>query len=285
MIFKSSWISKNIPTALLFLPVLWFALAISPNLNEWRCLWVLVIIQFMAFGSINAYANYKGCVSVMRSGFLRGASKSAKPIYVSAVFSLAAVVSAYNKISLLFAILVLIYIVMMLAYYARSNQEKQLSMVFIISFFQGIFLFVTYYVGINKLPIGHTLSAQILIPGAVASFFVASFYSLQYLGKGMNHDKKFPMLFALSTFIVASIIALWYIKVYMSSTYLKSVGMIIIVGFSFLLGNYIIHRKTSTSYGYDKLLYWSNWLAISVVNIFLFWLFTDYTQVTQLLQF
>jgi hypothetical protein len=288
MIFRSSWISRDVPTAVLFLPVLWFTLAISPNLNEWRCLWVLVIVQLMVFGSINAYTNYHDYGLVMRYGFIskRGVHVL---LYVSIVLFLGALVLAYSKIGLLFSILILLYGVVMLTYnYATVDwKEHPWASVIIISVFQGAFLVITYYAGINKLPLDHVLVPKVLIPAGAVSLLIASFCSLSR-GKKIKrqNDPKAEIRLSLVLFVLASVVSLWYLTTHISSTYLNSASMLIVLSLAFLIRKYrTLYKRRAIAIHYTRLFYWSNWIAVVTVNIFLFWLFIDYTQVIQLLQF
>ena len=58
MLTRSSWLHLRIPFSYFLLPVYLFALAISPNLNESRMLWVFIILHVFLYPASNGYNSY-----------------------------------------------------------------------------------------------------------------------------------------------------------------------------------------------------------------------------------
>lgn len=289
MIFRSSWVSTRIPTALLLLPVLWLTLAISPNLNEWRSLWILFIIQFLLFGGINVYTKYYDLLRVKRYGFLSERDFSIL-LWIATAFLAGALILAVIKVSVLFAMLILIYCAIMLTYNHPAADWKRNSVTALIvtSFFQGIFLVVLYYTGINKSPIDHVIISKVLWPGGIVSFCIAVVFP--FVCKTTNtreyfFERRWSLYFRVFLFIVGSTLIVWYVATSLSITYLNFAFMLITLCVLFLIKKYKTIKTNSTlTFRRRNKSYWPDWVVVISLNVILFWMFVDFTHVIQLLQ-
>lgn len=288
MIFRSSWVSTRIPTALLLLPVLWLTLAVSPNLNEWRSLWILVIVQFLLLGGINVYTKYYDLLRVKKYGFLMERDFSIL-FWTAVVFLACALILAVIKVSVLFAALILIYSAIMLTYNHPAADWKHNGVTaFIVTvFFQGIFLVVLYYTGINKSPIDQVIVSKVLLPGGIVSFCIAVVFPFVYKTKGVGgyfFERRWPLYLWVFLFVTVSTVIIWY-ATSLSITYVNFAFMLIVLSVLFLVKKYTtIKMNNSPTFRKRKKSYWPDWVVVISLNIILFWLFVDFTQVIQLLQ-
>src|ERR1043165_4507966 len=58
MLSRSSWLHLRIPFSYFLLPVYLFSLAVSPNLNPDRILWVFIIVHIFLYPASNGYNSY-----------------------------------------------------------------------------------------------------------------------------------------------------------------------------------------------------------------------------------
>src|SRR5687767_5050465 len=109
MFTRSAWLHLRIAFSYFLLPVFLFSLCISPNFNGPRLAWVFFIIHFLLYPASNGYNSYfdKDEKSI-------GGLKNPPPVnkglyYLALLFDLLAVILGYIKISLIFAVMLLIY--------------------------------------------------------------------------------------------------------------------------------------------------------------------------------
>src|SRR5690349_14747751 len=126
MLSRSSWLHLRIPFSYFLLPVYLFSLAISPNLNEARLIWVFIILHLFLYPASNGYNSYfdKDEKSI---GGLRNPPPVNKGLYFLALlFDLIALVLGYWKINALFAIMLFIYGLISKAYSHPSIRLKKM---------------------------------------------------------------------------------------------------------------------------------------------------------------
>jgi UbiA prenyltransferase family len=170
----------RIPFSFFLMPVYLFALAISPNFGESRLLWSFVIIHLLLYPASNAYNSYfdkdEGSI---------GGLKNPPPVnkglyYTSLLFDLLAVALGFVKISLLFAVMLLIYGLVSKAYSHPAIRLKKYAIGgwIVIGFFQGLFTFLMCYVGINGFDLENVMQAKVLIPGLLTSVMLWGNYPM-----------------------------------------------------------------------------------------------------------
>lgn len=179
MITSSSLKHLRIPFSIFLMPVFFFALALTPNLNESRLLWVFLSLHLFLYPSSNGYNSYfdKDEESI---GGLKNPPKVTKDLYwLSLVFFLIAIGLA-GIISFSFASMIVIYGLVSMAYSHPSVRIKKypwLSWV-IAGLFQGYFTFALSYAGISNLGWEVMFKPHVLIPGILTSLMLWGNYPL-----------------------------------------------------------------------------------------------------------
>ena len=124
MITRSSLKHLRIPFSLFLLPVYFFALALTPNLNGERMLWVFLSLHLFLYPSSNGYNSYfdKDEESI---GGIKNPPKVTPDLYwLSLVFFAIALILAF-KISFAFSSMLLVYGLVSMAYSHPSIRLKK----------------------------------------------------------------------------------------------------------------------------------------------------------------
>jgi 1,4-dihydroxy-2-naphthoate octaprenyltransferase len=180
MFSKSTWLHLRIPFSFFLMPVYLFALGISPNFSEPRLIWSFIIVHLFLYPASNGYNSYfdkdEGSI---------GGLKNPPPVnkglyYMSLLFDAIAIVLGFIKISLLFAIMLLIYGLVSKAYSHPSVRLKKFPFggLITVAFFQGFFTFLLCYVGINNFDLENLFNAKVLIPASLSSLLLVGTYPM-----------------------------------------------------------------------------------------------------------
>ena len=161
------------------MPVFFFALALTPNLNESRLLWVFLSLHLFLYPSSNGYNSYfdKDEESI---GGLKNPPKVTKDLYwISLLFFLIAIAIG-GLINFSFALMILVYGLVSMAYshpMIRIKKYAWLSWI-IAGLFQGYFTFAMAYAGLSNLGWDVMIKPHVVIPGLLTSLMLWGNYPL-----------------------------------------------------------------------------------------------------------
>jgi 1,4-dihydroxy-2-naphthoate octaprenyltransferase len=192
MLTRSSWLHLRIPFSYFLFPVYLFALAISPNLNAGRMFWVFTILHLFLYPASNGYNSYfdKDEKSI---GGLKNPPPVKKGLYfLSLLFDGVAIVLGYAKISLLFAIMLLVYGLVSKAYSHPAIRLKKYPVVgwIVTGLFQGLFTFLMCYVGINQFSLENVMHLHILVPAILTSLMLWGNYPMTQVYQHQEDVKR-----------------------------------------------------------------------------------------------
>lgn len=180
MLSKSTWLHLRFPFSFFLLPVYFFALAVSPNLNGGQLLWSFLIVHLFLYPASNGFNSYfdKDTKSI-------GGLKNPPPVtrdlyYVSILLDVLAIVLGYLKINLTFAVLLFLYGMASKAYSHPAIRLKKYPIIgwLTVGFFQGFFTFWMCYAGINKYDWSNLMAARVVIPAALSSLILLGTYPM-----------------------------------------------------------------------------------------------------------
>jgi hypothetical protein len=281
MILRSSWLPARIPFTVLLLPLFWIILLLSPNLNEWRALWILITTHVLLYSAVNIYVNFYQKRKLIRIDKKENKSISFWWLYVAIGLHAAAVVSGILKVNYTFGALVLLYGITAHAY-GISIEQREKTSDFIWGFvrlFQGIVGSLLYYSGLNGFTLQQSVTQRAFIPGIITALLVAAFFSNEESSQTdtnqtfLIRSKNYLILFA------GAAVAVWFFSSQISAQY--NAG--IIASFAFGVAILLEKKDANKSEIKRKRILWINWIGAIGLNIYAFYLFTDYTQVLQLI--
>ena len=289
---RSVFLHLRIPFSYFLLPVFLFAVAISPNLNGSRLLWVFIILHLFLYPASNAFNSYfdKDEKSI---GGLKNPPPVTKSLYFAALlFDGIAIVLGYIKISLPFALMLLIYGIVSKAYSHPSVRLKKYpySGWLITGLFQGAFTFIMCYVGINKFNIENIITPHVLVPAVLTSIMLWANYPMtqiyQHEEDANRGDITLSMklgivgtfIFTALLFTIATIGFVVYFNTYFSIKYIFQFlialsPVLLFFGFWFYR---VKQNEKDANYKHTMIL---NFISATCLNSFFIWFFLDSTHI------
>jgi hypothetical protein len=275
MLLKSSWLEGKVPFSLLLLPLFWITLLFSPNLNQWKALWVLGITHVLLYASTNAYVNfYDGAKRYQENWPIRKKAPQLWLLLAIVLHILATVLGAW-KVNITFATLVLLYGITSHTFGITRGQTKSTSYLVwgVIRAFQGIGGALIYYTGLNNFSVTQT-PPKVILAGLVTSLLLAALYPVQ----GSTSAKRTTLVWLnVGLLLVAAVVSVWLFKTVISSQYTGGVIAAFTFGIVFILEKHNDNSTTKTRAA------WRHWTGAIALNAYAFYLFTDHTQVFQLI--
>jgi 1,4-dihydroxy-2-naphthoate octaprenyltransferase len=297
MFSRSSWLHLRFLFSYFLLPIYLFSLCVSPNFNGPRLFWVFFIVHFLLYPASNGFNSYfdKDEKSI---GGLKNPPPTKKGLYYLALlFDLVAIILGYLKISLTFAIMLLIYGLVSKAYSHPSIRLKRhaYTSLLITGLFQGLFTFIMCYVGVNEFPIENSLRSAILIPAFLSTLMLWANYPLTQIYQHDEDAKRGDITvsirlgingtfyFAASVFGLAVAGFLFYFNIFFSEkiawTFLLSIIPILLYFFYWFI--LVLRKPTAADYKHTM---WLNYISGTCLNAFFIYLFLETTQIQQLFQ-
>ncbi len=297
MLTRSSWLHLRIPFSYFLLPVFLFALAISPNLNESRMLWVFVILHVFLYPASNGYNSYfdKDEKSI-------GGLKNPPPVkrglyYLALLFDIAALLLGYWKINVLFVVMLFMYGLISKAYSHPSIRLKKYPILGWIAagLFQGLFTFIMCYVGINNFALGNCWNASVLIPAILSSMMLWGNYPMtqvyQHEEDAKRGDRTLSLMLGVKgTFIFTAVVFsfavagfIFYFISFFEIKYLIAFLLALTPVLAFFLFWFVkvLKDECKANYSYAMGL---NFVSATCLNIFFIYLFLESSQVLQAIE-
>ncbi|SHM36148.1 1,4-dihydroxy-2-naphthoate octaprenyltransferase [Cyclobacterium lianum] len=179
MFAKSNWEHLRIPFSYYLMPVYLFALAVVPEIDTGRAIWVWVILHLLLYPSSNGYNSYfdKDEKSI---GGLKNPKKVTRGLYyLSQVFFLLALFASLF-LGIVFFAMVLVYGLVSMAYSHPSIRLKKYPYISWLTagFFQGAFTFGMCYEGITGSGSTQLLQQEVWVPALLSSVLLLGSYPL-----------------------------------------------------------------------------------------------------------
>jgi len=288
MFALSSWLHLRIPFSWFLLPVFLFSVAISPNLNPDRLLWVFIIIHFFLYPASNGYNSYfdKDEKSI-------GGLKNPPPVnkglyYLALLFDAISIVLGFLKISALFGGMLLIYGLISKAYSHPSIRLKKYPIGgwLVTGLFQGCFTFLMCYAGLNNFDLETILKPHVITPALLTTIMLLGNYPMtqvyQHEEDGKRGDRTLSLRLGIrGTFYFTALVfglAVAGFFFYFSHYYKVSYAWQFLIALSptLLFFSYWFSRvlKNESAANYSHTM-WLNLISSTSLNIFFVWFFLD----------
>lgn len=294
MLTRSSWLHLRIPFSYFLLPVYLFSLAISPNLNESRMLWVFIILHVFLYPASNGFNSYFD-----RDEKSIGGLKNPPPVnkglyWLALLFDALALILGMLKINLLFTVMLFVYGLISKAYSHPMIRLKKYPVLgwLAAGLFQGFFTFIMCYIGINNFSLENCWSAHVLIPAALTSVMLWGNYPMTQVYQHEEDTKRGDItlsiklgirgtfLFTAGVFAVAVAGFVFYFIQFFEIKYLYSFLIALSpVLIYFLFWFFKVWKDPNkANYSYTMAL---NFISATCLNIFFVYLFLESSQVLQ----
>lgn len=294
MLSRSSWLHLRIPFSYFLLPVYLFSLAISPNLNESRMLWVFIILHVFLYPASNGYNSYfdKDVGSI-------GGLKKPPPVtrglyFLALLFDVIAIVLGLWKSNPQFVYMLLIYGMISKAYSHPAIRLKKHPICgwLAAGFFQGFFTFLMCYVGINDFSLDNCLNAHVIIPATLSSLMLWGNFPMTQVYQHEEDTKRGDYTLSLrlgirGTFIFVAIVFsfavagfifyfIWFFDSKYVLVFLSALLPVILFFLFWFLNVLKDERKANFHFAMGL-----NFVSATCLNAFFIYFFLDSSQVLQ----
>lgn len=292
---RSTLLHLRFPFSFFLMPVFFFALSISPNLDGTRLIWSWFIIHLLLYPASNGYNSYfdKDEKSI---GGLKNPPPVTKDLYiVSLLMDFAAIALGLIFINYTFAIMLLVYGLISKAYSHPNWRLKKYPIGgwLTVVFFQGIYTFAMCYVAINGYSVENVFHEKILLAGSLTSTILFATYPLtqvyQHEEDAQHGDKTMSMLlgirgtflFAMTFFTISSIgFAYFFWRFYETSFALIFLLVLSpVVAYFFFWFFRVVRNPVYADHRSTMRL---NFLSGLCLNGFFIWLFITISHIAQL---
>lgn len=298
MISLSSLKHLRIPFSLFLMPVFFFALALTPNLNGSRILWVFIALHLFLYPSSNGYNSYFDNDEESIGG-LKHPPKVTKDLYwLSLAFFLIAIGIAAT-INFSFASMLFVYGLVSMAYSHPSIRIKKYPWLswFIAGLFQGYFTFGLAYAGLSDLSWEVLIKPHVLIPGLLTSVMLWGNYPLtqvyQHGEDSRRGDRtlslvlgiKGTFLFSALVFMITGAAFAWFfidrnqtqiLWIYLAA--MMPIMLYFLTWFNFIRVNPAKYANYNWAMG-------MNYFSALALNAFFIYYFLENTQILQAMEF
>lgn len=290
----SNWRHLRIPFSFYLMPVFFFALGLSPNLNGDRLLIVFVSLHLFLYPSSNGYNSYfdKDEKSI---GGLRNPPKVTKGLYyLSLIFFMISLILGL-KINFQFSSMLLVYSLVSMAYSHPSIRLKKYPYIswVVAGFFQGCFTFGLAYAGLSDFGWEVFAKSHVLIPGLLTSLMLWGSYPLTQVYQheedakrgditlSLKLGKKGTFLFSSIWFLVTGIcFSCFFLNRNQESGFFGFLLAMLPVVIYFLIWFSFVRNDEEKYTNYTWAM-WMNRISAIALNAFFIWYFFENTQVMQ----
>jgi 4-hydroxybenzoate polyprenyltransferase len=294
MITFSSIRHLRIPFSLFLMPVFFFALALSPNLDAGRLLLVFLALHLFLYPSSNGYNSYFDRDEESIGGLKHPPKVTPDLFWLSQVFLIIALILG-AMISWAFASMLLVYALISMAYSHPLIRIKKYAWAswFIAGFFQGFFTFAMTYAGLSDLGWDVMFRPHVMIPGLLTSMMLWGNYPLTQVYQHREDSKrgdhtlsiklgiKGTFLFSTLFFALTGAMFIWYFldrnQTPVIWVYLSAMAPILL--FFLIWFRFVIHQPEKyASYSWAMGM---NTISALALNAFFIYYFLENTQVLQ----
>lgn len=294
MITLSSIRHLRIPFSLFLMPVYFFALALTPNLDDGRLLLVFLALHLFLYPSSNGYNSFFDRDEESIGGMKHPPKVTPDLYWLSQGFLIIAL-GLGVKVSWSFASMLLVYALVSMAYSHPKIRIKKYAWAswFIAGLFQGYFTFAMAYAGLSDFGWDVIFKPHVLIPGLLTSLMLWGNYPLtQVYQHGEDSRRgdhtlsiklgiKGTFLFSALIFAITGAAFIWYflnknqlqiIWVYLGA--MAPIFLFFLVWFGFVRQNPEKYASFSWAMG-------MNTISAVALNAFFIYYFLENTQVLQ----
>lgn len=288
----STLLHLRLPFSWFLLPVFLFSLSFAPNINQHRLLWVFIILHFLVYPASNGYNSYFDR-DEQSIGLLKHPPPVKRILYVvSLLLDALALLLAYLHINIAFMVMVLVYGLASKAYSHPSVRLKKYPVTgwIITGLFQGFFMFITCYVGLNDFTLEQALRPQVLAPAMLCSVMLWGNYPLTQVYQHEEDAKRGDVTlsrrlgisgtfnFSAWMFVLAGAGFIYLFYALFNGNFIREFVMAmlpVVLFFAFWLYR-VKQNPANARYEYAM---WMNFISSTSLNVFFVYLFLSSTHV------
>jgi len=171
------------------MPVYWFAISQTPNLDKPKAFWIFVILHILIYPASNAYNSYFDKDEGSIGGLEKPSAVDKKLFLVSWAMDVLAVVIGFWAVDWIFALMIFVYGLVSKAYSNDSIRLKKYPILswLVVGFFQGAFTYFTIIMVFEKS--FESLKPQIL-PALISTLMLWAVYPMSQIYQHEEDAKR-----------------------------------------------------------------------------------------------
>ncbi|CAH0997332.1 1,4-dihydroxy-2-naphthoate octaprenyltransferase [Emticicia aquatica] len=278
MTAKDILLHFRLPFSFFLMPVYWFAISQTPNLDHPKAIWIFIILHVFIYPASNAYNSYFDKDEGSIGGLENPPAVDKKLFWASWIVDFLAILISFFVIDPLFAGMILIYGLVSKAYSNDKIRLKKYPILswFIVGLFQGAFTYFTVILAFTKNI--QNLQEQ-LLPAIISTIMLWAVYPMsqiyQHEEDAKRGDTTLSILLGIKgTFVFTAIV--FSIAFAAFFIYFTQNNFIVLLIFNFptlvFFGWWFLKVWKDKSQANFKNTMWLNLLASICLNGFYVWL-------------
>lgn len=189
MTFKDILLHLRLPFSFFLMPVYWFAISQTPNLDKPKAFWTFVILHIFIYPASNAYNSYFDKDEGSIGGLEKPPAVDKKLFWVSWIIDVLAVIISLIVLDWVFALMIFVYGLVSKAYSDDRIRLKKYPILswFIVGIFQGAFTYISVVMVFDKDLA--TLKPQIL-PAMISTMMIWAVYPMSQIYQHEEDAKR-----------------------------------------------------------------------------------------------
>ncbi len=186
---KDILLHLRLPFSFFLMPVYWFAISQTPNLDKSKAFWIFIILHFFIYPASNAYNSYFDKDEGSIGGLEKPPAVDKKLFWVSWIIDVFAVIISLFMLDWVFAFMIFIYGLVSKAYSDDGVRLKKYPILswFVVGLFQGAFTYFSVIMVFDK-DIEH-LKSQIL-PAIISTLMLWAVYPMSQIYQHEEDTKR-----------------------------------------------------------------------------------------------
>lgn len=186
---KDILLHLRLPFSLFLMPVYWFAISQTPNLDKPKAVWIFIILHVFIYPASNAYNSYFDKDEGSIGGLEKPPAVDKKLFWISWAMDIFAVIISLVLLDWIFALMIFVYGLVSKAYSNDKIRLKKYPILswLVVGFFQGAFIYCTIIMAFEKS--FETLKPQIL-PALISTLMLLAVYPMSQIYQHEEDDKR-----------------------------------------------------------------------------------------------
>lgn len=275
---KDILLHLRLPFSLFLMPVYWFAISQTPNLDKPKAVWIFVILHLLIYPASNAYNSYFDKDEGSIGGLEKPPAVDKKLFWVSWAMDILAVIISLVVLDWIFALMIFVYGLVSKAYSNDTIRLKKYPILswLVVGFFQGAFTYCTIIMAFEKS--FESIKPQIL-PALISTLMLWAVYPMsqiyQHEEDAKRGDTTMSILLGITgTFIFTAIVFSFAFAGFFY--YFNQADFITLLIFNFptlvFFGWWFLKTIKDKNQANFKNTMWLNLLASVCLNGFYIWL-------------
>ncbi len=192
MSLKAILLHLRIPFSFFLMPVYWFALSQSDNIDKSKAIWVFIIIHLLIYPASNAYNSFYDKDEAPIGGLENPPPVDKNLYWVAWAMDILAVIVGLFLVNPFFSIAIFIYGLISKAYSNETIRLKKYPIfsLFVVGVFQGFWTYLMVLQAVNNYEIQQLLSNKSIFAAVLSTLLLFAVYPMTQIYQHSEDRKR-----------------------------------------------------------------------------------------------